>query len=123
MSLRFCSVCRNYLYLNDTTTGLKMLCRHCGNDKSFVPTSSEEALILETTFAATGAGAKQTAPVLNDYTKLDPTMPHLKTIACPFTECASNSNPALRDIIYIKTDAQNLKYQYCCTICDTQWGS
>lgn len=123
MSLRFCPVCSNYLYLKNTETGLMTTCYHCGYNTKFTPASSAEALILETTFAATGAAAKQTAPVLNEYTKLDPTMPHLKTIACPNQACPSQADPTKRDVLYIKTDAQNLKYQYCCMVCDTQWSS
>ena len=123
MSLRFCPVCNNYLYLRNMEAGLNMTCLHCGYVNKFSPTSSEDALILETTFAATGPAAKQTAPVLNEYTKLDPTIPHLKTVACPNKECPTQADPAKRDVIYIKTDAQNLKYQYCCMVCDTQWSS
>jgi hypothetical protein len=85
------------------------------------PKNSKEALVLETTFAA--AGTKQTVPVLNEYTKLDPTLPHLKTIACPNTSCPSQADASLRDVLFVKTDAKNLKYQYACTVCNTQWGS
>jgi hypothetical protein len=123
MSLRFCPVCKNYLYLQNTDSALNLACHHCGYNTKFEPKSSEEALILETTFAVTGAGAKQTVPVLNEYTKLDPTMPRLTTVACPNAACPSQADPAKRDVLYIKTDAQNLKYQYCCRVCDTQWSS
>lgn len=85
------------------------------------PKTSEEALILETTFHAS-AGQKQSGS-LNEYTKLDPTLPHLKTIPCPNAACPSQADPQTRDILYVKTDAKNLKYQYCCTVCNEQWGS
>jgi len=120
--MRFCSVCSNYLYLQDDETGLQLLCRHCGYQEKMDPKTATDALILETTFHA-ATNQKQTVSQLNDYTKLDPTLPHLKTIACPNQSCASQSDPALRDILYIKTDAKNLKYQYSCTVCNTQWGS
>jgi len=86
------------------------------------PKSATDALILETTFNS-ASNQKQTVSQLNEYTKLDPTLPHLKTIACPNQTCASQANPDLRDILYIKTDAKNLKYQYSCVVCSTQWGS
>ena len=123
MSLRFCPVCKNYLYLQNTDSALNLACHHCGYNTKFEPKSSEEALILETTFAVTGVGAKQTVPILNEYTKLDPTMPRLTTVACPNAACPSQADPAKRDVLYIKTDAQNLKYQYSCRVCDTQWSS
>ncbi len=121
--MRFCPVCGFYLFLQDQgENGLFQLCRHCGYNEKMEPTSTADALILETKFAA-GAGQKQTMSQLNDFTKLDPTLPRLKTIPCPNPDCATQKDPATRDILYIKTDAKNLKYQYCCTVCNTQWGS
>jgi len=86
------------------------------------PKSAAEALILETNFQTTGA-QKQTTSQLNAFTKLDPTLPRLKTIACPNQTCPSQADATTRDILYIKTDAKNLKYQYACNICNTEWSS
>lgn len=122
--MRFCSVCSYYLFLKQEEGGvLHLLCRHCGFKEEMVPTNSDEALILETSFSDGGAGAKQMVSALNAYTKLDPTLPHLKTIACPNQACPTQADASTRDILYIKTDAKSLKYQYCCTVCNTQWGS
>jgi len=104
------------------TMVLHLMCRHCGYSEEMQPKTAEEALILMTVFN-TANNQKQTVSAINDYTKLDPTLPHLKTIACPNTTCPSQADPATRDILYIKTDAKNLKYQYSCAVCDTQWGS
>jgi DNA-directed RNA polymerase subunit M/transcription elongation factor TFIIS len=126
--MRFCPVCAYYLFLQDQGAGeesgpvLQLFCRHCGYSEKMEPKSSKEALVLETTFSATAA-QKQTESQLNDYTKLDPTLPRLKTIPCPNPECPTQAEPDRRDILYIKTDAKNLKYQYCCSVCNTQWGS
>ena len=83
------------------------------------PANSEEALILETTFGT----AKDTSAVaqLNEYTKLDPTLPHLKTIPCPNAACPST--PETRKILYKKTDVKNLKFEYSCTTCQAAWSS
>jgi DNA-directed RNA polymerase subunit M/transcription elongation factor TFIIS len=124
--MRFCPVCAYYLSLKVRTSeedrGVDLLCRHCGYKEEMKPKSSEEALILEMNFAAAGS-QKQTVSQLNEFTKLDPTLPRLKTIACPNQACPTQADPATRDILYIKTDAKNLKYQYACTACSTQWGS
>jgi len=121
--MRFCSICSNLLFHDaGSETGLQLICRHCGYNEQFSPKSAADALILETTFNV-ASNQKQTISQLNDYTKLDPTLPHLKTIACPNQACPSQGDQALRDILYIKTDAKNLKYQYSCTVCNTQWGS
>lgn len=123
--MRFCPVCAYYLYLlTDAEEGsLQLLCRHCGYKEDMAPKSSKEALILETTFSAAGAQGQAATSQLNEFTKLDPTLPRLKTIACPNQACPTQADPSKRDILYIKTDAKNLKYQYCCTVCDTQWAS
>lgn len=120
--MRFCPICSNYLFLKDEEEGLQLLCRHCGYKELMDPKTAGDALILETVFNV-ATNQKQTVSQLNAYTKLDPTLPHLKTIACPNPSCQSQADEALRDILYIKTDAKNLKYQYSCTVCGTQWGS
>ena len=122
--MRFCNICSYYLYLVMSPDGsaLTLSCRHCGFTEPMNPKTSEEALILETTFSTTKS-QKQTTSSLNEYTKLDPTLPHLKTIACPEPTCASQADPSKRDILYMRTDQKNLKFQYSCTVCNTQWGS
>lgn len=123
--MRFCPVCSYYLYLRmgrEKMDSLDLECKHCGYTEVMAPKSADEALILETNMG--GSGAKgQTVSQLNDFTKLDPTLPRLKTIACPNQACPTQADPATRDILYIKTDAKALKYQYCCTVCNTQWSS
>jgi DNA-directed RNA polymerase subunit M/transcription elongation factor TFIIS len=122
--MRFCPVCSYYLYLHEEE-GLHLNCKHCGHTEPMKPTNSTDALVLETTFNK-ATNAKQTVSQLNAYTKLDPTLPRLTTIACPNTTCPSNpGNGEIkeRNILYIKTDAKNLKYQYACTVCEFHWGS
>ena len=103
---------------------LTLSCKHCGFSEPMNPKTSEEALILETTFSTTkGVGQKQVISSLNADTKLDPTLPHLKTIACPEPSCPSQADPSRRDILYMRTDQKNLKYEYSCTVCNTQWKS
>jgi aspartate carbamoyltransferase regulatory subunit len=120
--MRFCPVCSYYLFLETNSQKLEQICRHCGFKEEMNPKNSKDALILETTFHS-ATGQKQTVSALNDYTKLDPTLPHLKTIPCPNPACATQADVTTRDILYIKTDAKNLKYQYCCLVCNEQWGS
>lgn len=126
--MRFCPICAYYLFLqidkdDEATNGSVMqLCRHCGYKEPLAPTSSKEALVLETGIS-TPSSSKQTTSQMNEFTRLDPTLPRLTTIPCPNTACASTADISLRNILFIKTDAKNLKYQYACTVCETQWGS
>jgi hypothetical protein len=61
--------------------------------------------------------------VMNEFTRLDPTLPRLKTIKCPRGDCASNGGGAEKDVIYIKYDSENLKYLYICDVCGEHWRS
>jgi DNA-directed RNA polymerase subunit M/transcription elongation factor TFIIS len=123
--MRFCPKCRNYLYHNaPDSSKLNMVCKNCGYSEPFEPKSKEEALILETNFrSGSSASGASSGITVNEYTKLDPTLPHINTIRCPNGGCPSNGagGDAIRDVIYIKTDPANLKFQYICTQCDQQW--
>lgn len=122
--MRFCPKCDYYLYLSasEGSRAVVNLCRNCGFSEKLEPKSKDEALILETNFrsgsSATGASSGIT---VNDYTKMDPTLPHVNTIRCPNGGCPSNRAGEERDVIYIKTDPANLKFQYVCTKCPAQW--
>jgi len=87
------------------------------------PKSAADALILETTFQATGttSGLGASGVTVNSYTLADPTLPHTDTLDCPNVACESRSNVALKDVIYLKTDSGGLKFQYVCTVCQKQW--
>jgi hypothetical protein len=88
------------------------------------PKNKEEALILETNFrSGSSASGAASGIVINDFTLADPTLPHVKTLHCPNSSCPSFHDEKLRDVIYIKTDPANLKFQYVCTVCKTQWTS
>lgn len=128
--MRFCPKCSYYLFLSasEGAGNVLMLCRNCGFSEKLNPKTKEDALILETNFrsgsSATGASSGIT---VNDFTKMDPTLPHVNTIRCPNGGCPSNAagpagTPAVeRDVIYIKTDPANLKFQYVCNKCPAQW--
>jgi len=123
--LRFCPKCQYYLALN-VSEAVNLKCINCGFAEPFVPQNSEEALILETQFrsgsSATGVASGIT---VNSYTMMDPTLPHVTTIPCPNSTCASQADATRRDVIYIKTDPNNMKFQYICAVagCGATWMS
>lgn len=61
--------------------------------------------------------------LLNEFTKFDPTLPHVSNIVCRNDECRSRTGAAKPDVIYIKYDAVNMKYLYICNVCDVRWKS
>jgi DNA-directed RNA polymerase subunit M/transcription elongation factor TFIIS len=121
--LRFCPKCQYYLSLN-AEGAVRLKCQNCGFSEAFEPKTAEEALLLETQFrSGSSAGGASSGITINAYTLMDPTLPHVTTIPCPNSACASATDSARRDVIYIKYDAVNLKFLYICNVCDTKWRS
>jgi DNA-directed RNA polymerase subunit M/transcription elongation factor TFIIS len=115
--MKFCPVCRYYLYLDVDKINLTRLCRNCGYKEK----EEKGGLILETHVQQRASEGYKI--LLNEFTKYDPTLPHMKTIKCPNGTCPTNVANQEKDVIYIKYDTANMKYLYICNICDTNWRS
>ena len=117
----FCTVCKYYLYLQQTKDEdekevLRRICRNCGYQEDM-----QGGLILEIDLKEkTSEGYKI---LMNEFTKQDPTLPHVNTITCPNGECESNTGSVEKDVIYLKYDVVNMKFIYICNVCDTRWKS
>jgi len=113
----FCPTCRYYLYLDQTEKTLRRVCRNCG----FQEEDNKGGLVLELDLKEkTSEGYKI---LMNEFTKQDPTLPHVNTIKCPNVGCATNTSSKEKDVIYLKYDAINMKFLYICNVCDAQWRS
>jgi DNA-directed RNA polymerase subunit M/transcription elongation factor TFIIS len=122
--MRFCPKCSYFLYLDASKSKARYQCRNCGHAEDLDPKTKEDALILETSFrSGSSAAGAASGIVVNEYTLQDPTLPHVNTLRCPNDKCASQKDPSKRDVIYIKTDPTNLKFQYICVTCERQWTS
>ena len=120
--MRFCSNCENMYYLQiseDDENALVYYCRNCGNKDN---TSS----MLDTCVSKTSMvdNTKNVNNVINEYTKLDPTLPRINNIKCPNSQCKSNLDKNTEnEVIYIRYDDINMKYIYLCSICSTHWNT
>ena len=138
----FCPTCKNYLYLtqvapnavlpveigrlspvgpfapvdSDSET-LRRICRNCG----YQAEDKKGGLILEMNLKEKISEGYKI--LMNEFTKYDPTLPHVNTIKCPSLECDTNTKGKEKDVIYLKYDAVNMKFLYICNVCDTQWRS
>jgi DNA-directed RNA polymerase subunit M/transcription elongation factor TFIIS len=115
--MKFCPTCRNLLYLSAEPTSLKRLCKNCGYSED----EEKGCLVVETLVQERSSEAYKI--LLNEFTRQDPTLPHVKTIKCPNGRCGSNGGGDERDVIYIKYDPVNLKYIYICNVCSETWRS
>ena len=139
--MHFCNKCENMLYiklLHEDSNDLVYYCRNCGEPEQ--PITIENICVSKTDIVI-----KEKAYLhdINEYTKLDPTLPRTNNIRCPNQSCQSNhkledlgstSNSKVLDIdkvandtaiksevIYYRYDDKNLKYIYICTICNKTW--
>ena len=97
-------------------TDLARYCRACGYSQKETP-----GLVMETAIAEQASESYLTE--INEFTKSDPRLPHVKNLKCPKMDCPSRTGQAESDVIYKRTDAANMKYIYICTVCDTKWKS
>jgi len=118
-----CPVCDYYMPLvQDPQATVKYhgefyrMCKNCGHTES-----EKKGLIMET--IVQGNSSESYKIFLNEFTKEDPRLPHVKNLQCPNTQCATHSKSVEPDVIYIKYDSANMKYLYICTVCNTQWRS
>ena len=118
----FCLVCSNMYYIRiisspEESDRLEHYCRLCGNkEDNLVDITVSKTIIKK--------NEQKYSHIINEYTKLDPTLPRINTIDCPNPECTTNHDEQARkekEIIYIRYDDINMKYVYMCSTCDTVW--
>ena len=111
--MNFCRQCNNLYYTKIQESNhnkLILYCKHCGDENNELTNSN----IISTKNIIRPY-------IINEYTKLDPTLPHISNIPCPNENCKTNTDNHPKDVIYIKYNESEMKYIYLCTICDTNW--
>ena len=115
---KFCDICRNKYLMRLMANGrLYWECRTCGIQEE----QKGGCLLVETLVQERASEGYKI--LLNEFTRQDPTLPHVKTIKCPRGDCSSNTGGAERDVIYIKYDTANMLYIYVCNVCGETWRS
>lgn len=120
--MKFCTVCDNMYYIGidaKDSNKLTYYCRNCGNIDETATT--ENICVLKTQIRK---GEQKFNHIINEYTKLDPTLPRIYNITCPNPACKTNHDSTKKEpteVIYIRYDEDNMKYLYMCVTCDTVW--
>ena len=118
--MHFCSECGNMLYIKVSTTEEKNLiyyCRKCGNQKVSI---NEDNICVSKIYLT--KKRNKIDNMINEYTKLDPTLPRIRNIKCPNTNCETNIDGGPEaEIIYMRYDDVNMKFLYLCSLCDHTW--
>ena len=118
--MKFCNNCDNIFYISNDEKDNNILnyyCRHCNNEENHI--TNDNICVLNTNFKKNEDSYNF---IVNEYTKYDPTLPHIFNIPCPNNNCKSNTDSnAKSDIIYIRYDNAKMKYIYLCNFCDYTW--
>lgn len=99
---------------------LSYYCKMCKHIDSAVVTNKSVCIIKNNL----NNSAMHIDNYVNQYTKLDPTLPRIYNLPCPNTDCISTQNTFLRkerEVLYIRYDDTNMKYLYMCCHCDHIW--
>ena len=105
------------MYLKSGTHELTRQCVNCG----FTETETVGGLISETLVQQKSSEAFKI--MINEFTRQDNTLPHIKMIPCPKETCPTNGGDKERDVIYMTYDAPGKKNLYICNVCGEQWKS
>ena len=120
--MHFCDKCDNMYYIrisdeDDNGNNLIYYCRNCGNEDDNLTKSN--ICVSKTQLKK---NEQKYNHIINEYTKLDPTLPRINTIKCPNSDCSSNNEDGTpREVIYIRYDDVNMLYIYLCANCDIVW--
>ena len=116
--MKVCDVCKNVYIMRLQPTGkLFWECLTCGITEE----QKGGCLLMETLVQERSSEGYKI--LLNEFTRQDPTLPHVRNIKCPKETCESNTGSEEKDVIYIKYDPVNMKYMYICNVCGEAWRS
>ncbi len=127
--MHFCSECSNMYYIRLAGANYDKLiyyCRKCGHEDKALGANLDNICISRTQVG--GKIVSSFGHVVNEYTKLDPTLPRLTNIKCPSASCPSNQEEKKdggtpNEVIYVRYDDANMSFVYICSTCDTIWKS
>ncbi len=125
--MHFCVKCNNMYYIKLSDNGgenseylnnLVYYCRQCNyEDKDLVVDKS----LICVSKSYINKKQENYKDIVNEYTKLDPTLPEVKNIKCPNAECQSNKDGEDTKIVTIRYNDLDMKYMYLCCLCDNVW--
>ena len=88
--MHFCIKCGNmyYIKINENDDELIYNCRKCGHKNNTLINELDNLCVSKTEL--TKSSVVDYSNIINQYTKLDPTLPRIDNIDCPNKDCPSN---------------------------------
>lgn len=120
--MHFCNKCHNMYYIrlsSEEEDQLIYYCRNCGNEDTTL--TKNNICVSKTQLIKS---EQKYNHIINEYTKLDPTLPRTKNIKCPNEKCneeGETKSTENNEIIYLRYDNDNMKYIYLCSNCNYSW--
>ena len=124
--MHFCVKCSNMYYIklsegsdkSENLNNLVYYCRQCNyEDKDLIVDKS----LICVSKSYINKKKENYKDIVNEYTKLDPTLPQVKNVKCPNAECISNNEGEDTKIVTIRYNDSAMKYMYLCCLCDNVW--
>ena len=116
--MHFCKNCNFMYYIKTDNDNLIYYCRNCNYEDKDLANNGENLCVSKIKLNQTKSSFINK---INEYTKLDPTLPRTDKIKCPNEECLSNIGKEKNEIIYMRYDDSNMKFVYLCANCDKVW--
>lgn len=117
LAMQFCKTCENMLFtrlISEDEEALTLYCPRCGTTE---PGSSSTGPVSSTLIRQQ---LQKPQYVAGPDAAQDPTLPIATDIQCP--KCAESGQPAEGPVVYVRYDANTIKYLYICTTCDHRWN-
>ena len=114
--MHFCTECDNMYYIrisSDDENKIIYYCRKCGHENDTI--TKNNICISKTVLKRK---EQKFSNIINEYTKLDMTLPRTNTIKCPNEQCVGGED---NEVIYMRFDDINMKYIYICSSCGLVW--
>ena len=116
--MHFCTLCGNMYYITVDKNSMLYYCRKCGNKDTV---NNQDNIVVSKTRMESDV---MTVNNINEYTKMDPTLPRTSSIQCINEKCECHQKDEVKpEIIYIRSNADDLKYTFLCCHCDTTWNN
>lgn len=115
--MEFCKNCDNVMFMQASGGRVVHRCHCCQAEEQLL--GAESKCVGRTSYARADATMQGH---IGEHVFDDPTLPCVDMIPCPNPECTRPADAPER-VIFIKHDAVNMKYMYCCAHCRRFWAA
>ena len=114
----FCPICHNLLFVKMSEQGaLVASCNYCLSKQELTSTGGGAVVVSDTPYKSDAA---KYSHLMNPLLHEDATLPRVSDVPCPGPACTRPPD-APHGALFVKFDADNLRFLYSCTFCKHFW--